>query len=253
MRVTFLGTGTSHGIPRIGCDCAVCQSDDFRNKRLRASILVEHEETMVLVDATPDFRQQALRVNLRRLDAVLLTHSHADHILGLDDLRVFTEAGKLPVIGSGSTIADVGRMFPYACTEKPAWRGMPSFELRAVGECDEFVVGNLRVETVPVLHGRMTVLGFVFNRQFAYVTDCNEVLPEAMEVIRGVPLLAIDGLRHRPHVTHLTVARAVAVAQEAGAQQAWLTHLCHELDHAETELALPAGVRVAYDGLQVEL
>jgi phosphoribosyl 1,2-cyclic phosphate phosphodiesterase len=252
MRVTFLGTGMSHGVPRIGCNCAVCRSDDPRNKRLRASILVEHDGTTVLVDATPDFRTQALRANLRHLDAVLLTHSHADHMLGLDDLRVFTEAGKLPVFGSAVTVADVARMFSYAVTDTPAWHGMPSLELRTVAEHAVFAVANLRVEAVPVAHGRMTVLGFIFNRQFAYVTDCHYVPAETQAVIRGVPVLAIDGLRHRPHVTHLTVEQAVEIAQTAGARQAWLTHLCHELDHAATEAALPAGVRVAYDGLQVE-
>ena len=255
MRVTFLGTGTSHGIPRIGCDCAVCRSDDPRNNRLRASILIEHEDTSVLVDATPDFRTQALRANLRRLDAVLLTHAHADHILGLDDMRVFTERTerKMPVYGSAGTVRDVSRMFAYACTEQPAWPSMPSFDLRTVGEQEEFAIGSLRVQALPVLHGRMTVFGFVFNRQFAYLTDCNYVPPETMAALQGVSALVIDGLRHRPHVTHLTVAQAVAVAQETGARRAWLTHLCHDLDHATTEAALPAGVRISYDGLQVEV
>jgi phosphoribosyl 1,2-cyclic phosphate phosphodiesterase len=253
MRVTFLGTGTSHGIPMIGCTCAVCQSPDPRNKRLRPSILVEHDGTSVLVDATPDVRAQVLRVGLRRLDAVLLTHPHADHLLGLDDLRAFTWQTPLPIFGSEATLADVRRVFPYGCTEKPQYIGVPRFDLRRIDTGNEYRIGALCFRAVAVRHHRMTVFGYLVNNDLAYVTDCNLVPPETVAALRGVTVFVLDGLRHRPHIAHFTVAEAVAVAQQVAAPLTLLTHICHELDHATTEAALPAGVRMAYDGLRLEV
>ena len=253
MRVTFLGTGTSHGVPQIGCDCAVCRSTDPRNKRLRASILVEDADTQVMVDATPDARTQILRAGVRRLDAVLLTHAHADHMLGLDDLRTFTWNAPLPVWGSVDTLADVQRIFPYACTEKPRYPGVPRLALQTIGGDDKFQVGALACRTVTVMHKDMPVWGYIFHGTVGYVTDCNLVPPAALAALRGVTVLVLDGLRHRPHIAHFTVAEAVAVAQQVGAPLTLLTHLCHELDHATTEAALPATVRLAYDGLRLEV
>jgi phosphoribosyl 1,2-cyclic phosphate phosphodiesterase len=252
MRVTFLGSGTSHGIPQIGCDCAVCRSPDPRNQRLRASLLVETADATVLVDATPDFRTQALQAGLRRVDAVLLTHAHADHVLGLDDLRVFTQERPLPVLGSAETLADVRRIFAYACREKPVWPGVPRFELREIAAGKEFAIGSLRCRAVEAWHHQMSVLGFVFADRLAYLTDCNRVPAPTIAALRGIPILVLDGLRHRAHIAHLTVAEALAVAAAVQPQQTWLTHLCHELDHATTEAALPANTRLAYDGLQLE-
>lgn len=253
MRVTFLGTGTSHGVPQIGCDCAVCRSTDPRNHRLRASILVEDAGTTVMVDATPDARTQILRAGVRRLDAVLLTHAHADHMLGLDDLRTFTSETPLPVWGSVETLADVQRIFPYACTEKPRYPGVPRFALQTIAGGAEFRVGTIACRTATVMHKDMPVFGYIINGTVAYVTDCNLVPPAALAALRGVAVLVLDGLRHRPHIAHFTVAEAVAVAQEVGAPLTLLTHLCHELDHAATEAALPARVRLAYDALQLEV
>ncbi len=254
MRITFLGTATSHGIPMIGCDCAVCRSADARNQRLRPSIYVETPATKVLVDATPDLRTQVLRANIRQVDAVLITHAHADHILGLDDLRAFTErAGhRMPLYGSPDALQDIARIFPYACVEKPRWPGLPSFELRPVAPLAEFAVGDLPVRTLPVRHGYMTVYGFVFGRDLAYVTDCNTVSSEALQAITGVTVLVIDALRHRPHPTHLTITQAQEVAARVKPQLTLLTHLCHEVEHVATEKELPAGVRIAYDGMQIE-
>lgn len=255
MRVTFLGTGTSHGIPMIGCDCAVCRSDDPRNSRLRPSIFVETAGVQLLVDATPDLRTQALRADIRRVDAVLVTHTHADHVLGLDDLRAFTgrDGRKMPVYGSAESLRDIQRMFPYACTDKPAWPGLPSFELHEIGPNQEFEIGDLRVRTLPLAHARMTVYGFLLDRQLAYVTDCNVVPQEVIETIRAVPLLVLDALRHRPHPAHLTVAQALEVARQVKPKRTLLTHMCHDLDHAATEATLPAHVRLAHDGLVVEV
>jgi len=255
MRITFLGTGTSHGIPMIGCACAVCRSPDPRNQRLRPSILIETATTTVLVDATPDFRTQALRVGLRKLDAVVLTHTHADHVLGLDDLRVFTQASgrPMPIYGSAESLADVQRIFAYACTDKPKWPTLPCFELRAIPVGGDFAVGDLSWATVELPHGRMNVLGFVVDGKLAYLTDCHAVPAAVVERVRGVPVLVLDGLRYRPHPTHLTIEQSVAVAGVVGAGQTWLTHLCHEVEHAAAEDALPAQVRIAYDGLALDL
>ncbi len=253
MRVTFLGTGTSHGVPQIGCDCAVCRSTDPRNQRLRAAALFEDAGTAVMVDATPDVRTQVLRAGVRRLDAVLLTHAHADHMLGLDDLRSFSWDAPLPVWGSADTLADVQRIFPYACTEKPRYPGVPRFALQTIADGAEFRVGALVCRPVTVMHKDLPVFGYIMNSTVAYVTDCNLVPPAALAALRGVAVLVLDGLRHRPHIAHFTVAEAVAVAQQVGAKLTLLTHLCHELDHAATEAALPAEVRLAYDGLQLEV
>jgi phosphoribosyl 1,2-cyclic phosphate phosphodiesterase len=255
MRVTFLGTGTSHGIPMIGCDCAVCRSADPRNKRLRPSILVESGSATVLVDATPDFRTQALREGICNVDAVLVTHTHADHVMGLDDLRAFTERQqrRMPVYASAESVARLGEIFSYACAEVPRWPGLPSFELRAVQANGEFVVSGLSVRALPLVHGAMPVLGFLFGRELAYVTDCNVVPAEVIGRIRGVTVLVVGALRERPHPTHLSVAQALGVARAVGAGLTLLTHICHELDHATAEAALPQNVRVAYDGMKVEV
>lgn len=255
MRLTFLGTGTSHGVPMIGCDCAVCRSPDSRNRRLRPSVFVETDTTRVLVDVPPDFRQQALRAGIRAVDAVLLTHTHADHIFGLDDLRAFTkQAGrKLPVFASAESLADIQRIFPYACTATPRWPGLPSLELRPVEPFREFAIGDVNVQSLPVRHGYLTVYGFLFNRQIAYLTDCHEVPAETIAALRGVPVLVLDALRRRPHPTHLTLAQAVGVAGQVGAQRTWFTHMCHEVDHGPTEAELPANVRLAYDGMILEV
>lgn len=255
MRVTFLGTGTSHGIPMIGCDCAVCRSDNPRNKRLRPSVYIENDGQCLLVDATPDFRTQALRANIRRVDAVLMTHTHADHMFGLDDLRSFGERTgcKMPVYGSPHSIETIQRIFPYACTETPAWPGLPSFELHALQSYQDFEVGGLKLRALPLAHGRMTVYGFLFGREFAYVTDCNIVPAEVVAAIRGVTVLVLDALRYRPHPTHLTIEQARALAEQVDAKLTLFTHLCHEAEHEAVERELPARVRVAYDEMQIEV
>src|SRR6266446_4530550 len=255
MRITFLGTGTSHGIPVIGCDCAVCRSNDPHNKRLRPSVLVEIGHAHILIDATPDFRTQALRAGIRQLDAVLLTHTHADHILGLDDLRAFTErTGRaMPVYGSAKSVADIQRIFPYACTDTPAWPSLPSFSLRTVEPNQDFAAGEVNVRTIEIPHGRASVMGFVFGNEFAYLTDCSAVAPAVVQSLEGVTVLTLDGLRHRPHPTHLTIETAAAIAGMVGARLTLLTHLCHEVDHASAERELPATVRIAYDDMQIEV
>lgn len=255
MRVTFLGTATSHGIPMIGCDCAVCRSLDPRNHRLRPSLLVEDGQTRLLVDATPDFRTQALRANLRHVDAVLITHTHADHILGLDDLRAFTErdARPMPIYGSKESLARIQDVFSYACTDKPKWPGLPSFSLHPIEPHQTTRFGDLDVAALPVEHGRLQVFAYRFGEDFAYVTDCNAIPPATLDALRGVTVLVLDALRHRPHPTHLTIAQAVEVAGQIKPKLTLLTHMSHEVEHAATERDLPATVRLAYDGLRLDL
>lgn len=255
MRVTFLGTGTSHGVPMIGCACAVCRSSDPRNHRLRPAILVEKDGTTLLVDAPPDFRTQALRAGLHQLDAVLLTHAHADHILGMDDLRAFTERANraMPIWAAPPCLDAVRRIFAYACSETPTWVTLPRFELHPLTDSQPVRIGALEVWPLPLPHGTAQVTGFLFDGCVAYLTDCSDVPEEVAAQLRGVSLLILDGLRHRPHPTHLTIARAVELAGHIAARQTYLTHICHEVDHASTEATLPPSVRLAYDGLQLEI
>jgi phosphoribosyl 1,2-cyclic phosphate phosphodiesterase len=255
MRVTFLGTGTSHGIPMIGCDCPVCRSDNPRNKRLRPSVYVENGDQCLLIDATPDFRTQALRANIRRVDAVLMTHTHADHMLGLDDLRVFCQrnGGRIPIYGSSHSIDTIRRVFAYACLEKPEWPGVPSFDLRTVEPYQSFEVTPTPIRALPLAHGRMIVFGFLLARDVAYLTDCGAVPPEIVEAIRGVPVLVLDALRDREHPTHLTIDTARGVAEQVGATLTLFTHLSHEAEHEAVEKRLPPQIRVAYDEMQIEV
>jgi phosphoribosyl 1,2-cyclic phosphate phosphodiesterase len=196
-----------------------------------------------------------LRANIRAVDAVLLTHTHADHVFGLDDLRAFTEPENrhMPLYGSAESLADIQRIFPYACAENPRWTGIPRFDLRPLREFEEWSVGDLQLQVVPARHGYMTVYGFVFNRQIAYLTDCNEVPPASVAALRNVPVLILDALRHRPHPTHLTLQQAVAVAREVQAQRTLFTHMAHDLDHGPTEATLPAAIRLAFDGMELEV
>lgn len=255
VNVLFLGTGTSHGVPMIGCDCAVCRSTDPRDARLRPSIHVTADDgTSIVVDTTPDFRQQALRHDLRRVDAVLYTHTHADHILGLDELRRYNHLTRraVPLYGDAFTLDELRRVFAYAFDPgSPKGGGVPDLVLHTLGDAP-FTVGGQTVEPIPIRHGHRTILGFRFGR-FAYLTDCNGIPETSMARLGGLDVLVLDALRHRPHPTHFTVAEAIAVAARIGARRTYLTHICHDLPHEVTSAELPPGVALAYDGLRLDI
>ena len=252
MKVTFLGTGTSTGVPVIGCRCRVCTSDDPRNRRLRPSVLLGWGERSVLVDSSSDFRQQALLHRIDRLDAVLYTHGHADHVMGLDDLRIynFRQRFDLPVYGSEGTLQDLKRTFWYAFTETQEGGGKPRLDLRPVsGPFDLF---GVRVDPVPLWHGDLEVFGYRIGR-FAYCTDCNRIPPSSLASLMDLDVLVMDALRPTPHPTHFSLPESLALLSELKPKIAYLIHMSHDIEHGETEAALPATVRLAYDGLALEL
>jgi phosphoribosyl 1,2-cyclic phosphate phosphodiesterase len=250
-RVTFLGTGTSHGVPMIGCRCATCTSSDPRDQRLRPSILIEMTDgPALLVDTAPDLRTQALRYQVLRVDAVLFTHPHADHLLGLDEIRRYNtlQRATIPCYGNPQTIQEVRRVFAYAFEPRQQGGGVPKLELVTVD--GPFTVSGTRVTPVPVLHGRLPILGYRVG-SFAYVTDCSEIPDASWPLLEGLDLLVLDALRHVPHPTHFTVAQALEAIARVGPARALLTHIAHDLRHAETSASLPPGVELAYDGLVV--
>lgn len=249
VRVTVLGSGTSHGVPSIGCGCEVCTSPDPRDRRTRCSILVEWRGKSLLVDTPPDLREQVIRSAVRRVDAILYTHSHADHIFGLDDVRSFNEmqGGELPVFGRPETLRDLRAAYSYVFRETQAGGGKPQLALHEL-EGDRLRWDGISVEVIPVFHGVLEVLAFRFD-DFAYVTDVSSIPAESMERLRGLDLLILDALRPEPHPTHFSIDQALEVVAELRPRRTYFTHLTHRVPHAAVERALPDGVRLAYDGL----
>lgn len=253
LTITVLGSGTSVGVPTIGCHCAVCMSSDPRDNRLRPSVLVSFGGRNVLIDTTPDFRTQALRARIDRLDAILFTHAHADHIMGLDDVRPFNfrQRSTIPVYGSGETIKTIRRVFEYIFAGGKTESSIPRLEPYVLNE-EPFKLFGLEFTPIPLRHGRTAVYGYRFG-DAAYLTDHSEIPPESQEKLRGLDVLFLDALRERPHPTHTTVARALEHVAEIAPRRAYFTHICHDLPHAVTESRLPENVHLAYDGLQISV
>ena len=252
MRITFLGTGTSHGVPMIACDCATCRSTDPRDTRLRPSLYVETADAKVLVDAGPDLRAQALRHNIRRVDAILFTHGHADHIFGIDNVHRFNSLMKrpMPCYGDVRTLDDIRRTFHYVFDPAtPKGGGVPSLQLLPVE--GPLRIGDLGVQPVPLWHGERPILGFRFDRA-AYLTDCNRLADEAWDLLEDLDVLVLDALRDTPHPTHFSLDEAIEVARRIGARRTFFTHMCHHLQHEPTNARLPGGMALAYDGLVLE-
>ena len=233
----------------IGCDCAVCTSDDPRDRRSRASILIEFDDRIVLVDTGPELRLQCVANNVRRLHAVLYTHHHADHVTGLDDLRRFNwiMGERLKCYGMPTTLDALRRMFPYVFQDDPDYPShKPQLELIPIGDGPFELLGRTIVP-VPLLHGTMPVLGFRVGR-FAYCTDCSEIPESSLDMLTDLDVLILDALRPRPHPTHLSLEQAVEMAQRIGARQTFFTHIAHAMGHAETNATLPESMALAFDG-----
>jgi len=257
MSLTFLGTGTSVGVPVIGCECPVCRSDDARNRRTRSSVVVKHRQTSILVDTGPDLREQALRENLTRVDAVLYTHAHLDHVVGFDELRAFCwrRSGGLPLYATSECMATLRQMFGWAFEQaNTSQNGYVRPDPSLIDGPISF--DEMRVTPLPVEHASIETVGFLFetgHTRLAYLPDVKRVPANTLEMMRGVDLLVVDALRENEHATHFTTREAIAFARESGAKKTLLTHLGHENDHAALEAALPDGIGVAYDGLTLEV
>ena len=240
------------GVPTLGCHCAVCESQDPLDKRMRPSILLGYGRRNVVIDTTPDFRLQAMRSRMDRLDAVIYTHGHADHILGLDDIRPYNlkQKSAIPVYAAADTLATLRRQFSYIFDDSPTDSLAPAVELHTID--GPFELFGVKIVPVAALHGQQPVLGFQFGKA-AYLTDFIRVPESSKELLRGLDDLILDALRYVPHPMHSNVEQSLALVAELRPQRAWFTHICHDLGHAETNARLPDNVRLAYDGLQLKV
>ncbi len=251
MRVTFLGTGTSHGVPRIGCSCPVCRSADPHNRRARPSVLLSYADRNVIIDTSTDFRQQMLAHPVETLDAILFTHKHADHVHGLDDVRVYSDVqGPIGVYADPNTCRALRQTFTYIFDAGNRIGGVPKLKLHEID--GPFELFGRTVIPVPVMHGKELVLGYRIGN-FAYLTDCSAIPDESLDLLGGLDVLVLDALRFRPHPTHFSVDESVELAGIIAANRTLFTHVCHDLDHQTTNGMLPRDVGLAYDGLVLEL
>lgn len=251
--ILVLGSGTSVGIPMIGCGCKVCTSSDFRDKRLRPSILLRFGTRRILIDTSPDFRYQALRFGIERLDAILFTHAHADHILGLDDVRPynFMQREEIPIFASAETLATIRRTFEYVFSPIPSLSTRPRISAHVFDDSPLHVAG-IEFQPIRVAHGQGVVYGFRFG-DCAYLTDHSSIPEESMQKLAGLDILFLDALRHNPHPTHSTVEESLRIVRVLSPKRAFFTHISHDLRHETLQQRLPAHVQLAYDGLEIPI
>lgn len=253
--LTVLGSGTSMGVPTVGCDCAVCHSADLRDRRTRPSIMVQFENRLVLIDTTPDFREQALREQIKKIDAILYTHGHADHILGLDDVRPLsfprvTGGPKVPLYANQSTARVLQHVFKYIFDDDYKFGTIAQVELHTLNY-DPLSLFGVTFLPVPVIHGEQEIYGYRFGSA-AYLTDFSTIPDRSLELLQGLDILFLDALRHKPHPTHSTVQNSLSIVSQLKPKRTFFTHLSHDLPHEATNRQLPAGVELAYDGLKLE-
>lgn len=258
MRLTFLGTGTSTGVPAIGCRCPVCLSNDSRDKRLRSSVLLEFENNVnLIIDCGPDFREQMLRMNSPSLTAALITHTHFDHLGGVDDLRPYSHNasdGHFPIYCRADVAEDLRNRVPYCFVEDP-YPGVPTFNIHEIEERQKFFIPGLDrcIETFLVKHGKLPILGYRIG-DFAYITDCSSLPEESKKALRGLKVLVVNSLRQKPHPSHMSLSETLALIEELKPEKTWLTHLSHDMGfYREVEPMLPSGVHLATDFLQLEI
>ena len=251
--LTVLGSGTSMGVPTLGCDCAVCTSKDLHDRRTRPSVMIEYAGKVILIDTSPDFYTQAIREKITRVDAVFYTHTHADHILGIDDLRPFSyrhKPEKLPLYARPDAAAFLRKMFSYIFDAEYKYGGLPQLELRPIdGPVEVF---GARFEPVRLIHGEAEIYGFRFGNA-AYLTDHSDIPEASIAKLQNLDVLFLDALRHKLHPTHSTLANSIETALRIKAQRTFFTHMCHDIPHAATEATLPPGIHLAYDGLEIEV
>jgi len=253
VKITFLGTGTSQGIPFIGCSCPVCTSANKKDNRLRAAVWIETPEASIVIDSGPDFRYQMLRANVRKLDAIVFTHGHKDHVAGLDDIRPYNYFEKKPVevYATEETQEALKREYRYIFSNI-TYPGIPQVELNTINAREPFTIKGVTFIPIRVLHYKLEVLGFRIG-DFTYITDANFIAPEEMEKVKGSKAMVLNALRHEPHVSHYTLAEAIEVAKTADAGETYFTHISHQLGlHDVVEAGLPEGMHLAYDGLELE-
>ncbi len=255
MKITILGSGTSTGVPVIGCDCPVCRSDAPENKRLRSSIYVENGDDKILIDCSSDFRQQALRAKLPRIDAVFLTHDHADHINGIDDLRLFNFIQRNPIdlYAREDVVETVKRRYEYCFNPRQLGGGVPQLNLRPLLPGETVQLKSTAIQAIPIKHGILDIFGFRIGKRFAYLTDCSEVPESSVELLEGVEVLVVDALRKTPHSTHFSLSEALDFSRRIQPRQTWFTHIACRMDHFETNEELPDDAQLLYDGQVIEV
>lgn len=251
--IEFLGTGTSTGVPVIGCDCKACRSADSRDKRLRASAIVRMGGKDMLIDCGPDFREQMLRATSSHLDLVMLTHSHYDHVGGIDDLRPYCYPHHFPVYAQQNVLDDLMQRVPYCFSRNP-YPGVPQFQMNVADASHPIIIDDLRIDIIPIWHYKLLINGYKFGNRLAYITDAKTITDEVVEMLRGVKVLVINALRDEEHISHMTLNDCLGIIERVGPQSAYIIHMSHDMGlHAEVEKTLPKGVHFAYDGLIVKV